>query len=220
MSFVITIRGRFAQIVRHVSRCSCCAATVFGLLSLASGCTKPGIAQEPQSRLESPAGAASKDAIAATPTGSPAKKVATRSAVVRSGAARQLGESLTSPTVPAWAADAIFYQIFPERFCNGDSANDPTRESLESPDLVPKSWAISPWTGDWYARANWEKQRGPNFFENGVFDRRYGGDLQGVIQKLDYLSSLGINVIYLNPVFYAKSLHKYDGSSFHHCSVS
>ena len=115
-----------------------------------------------------------------------------------------MGESLTSQTVPAWAADAVFYQIFPERFCNGDRSNDPTRESLESPDLVPKSWTISPWTGDWYARADWEKERGPNFFENGVFDRRYGGDLQGVISKLDYLSSLGINVIYLNPVFYAR----------------
>jgi cyclomaltodextrinase len=125
-------------------------------------------------------------------------------------------ESLSSPTVPAWAADAIFYQIFPERFCNGDRSNDPTRQSLESPDLMPKTWKISPWTGDWYARADWEKERGPNFFENGVFDRRYGGDLQGVIDKLDYLLDLGINVIYFNPVFYARSLHKYDGNSFHH----
>ena len=49
-----------------------------------------------------------------------------------------------------------------------------------------------------------------------MFDRRYGGDLQGVLDKLDYLSSLGINTIYFNPVFYARSLHKYDGSSFHH----
>ena len=81
---------------------------------------------------------------------------------------------------------------------------------------MPKDWKISPWTGDWYARADWEKERGPNFFENGVFDRRYGGDLQGVLSKLDYLANLGINTIYFNPVFYAKSLHKYDGASFHH----
>ena len=130
---------------------------------------------------------------------------------VEEGASR-----LSSATVPAWAADAVFYQIFPERFCNGDPANDPTRESLESPEAVSAKWKISPWTGDWYARADWEKERGPNFYENGVFDRRYGGDLQGVLSKLDYLSNLGINTIYFNPVFYARSLHKYDGSSFHH----
>jgi len=124
--------------------------------------------------------------------------------------------ALSSATVPEWAADAIFYQIFPERFANCDPSNDPTRESLESPESVPKSWAISPWTGDWYARADWEKQLGPNFFENGVFHRRYGGDLAGVIEKLDYLATLGINTIYFNPVFYARSLHKYDGNSFHH----
>jgi len=124
--------------------------------------------------------------------------------------------ALASATVPAWAADAVFYQIFPERFCNGDTSNDPTRDSLESPDNMPVNWKISPWTGDWYVRADWEKQRGPNFYENGVFDRRYGGDLQGVLDKLDYLAGLGINVIYFNPVFYARSLHKYDGASFHH----
>jgi glycosidase len=123
---------------------------------------------------------------------------------------------LSSATVPEWAADAVFYQLFPERFANGDPANDPTRESLEAPDDVPQSWAISPWTGDWYARADWEKELGPNFFENGVFHRRYGGDLQGVLDKLDYLAELGINTIYFNPVFYARSLHKYDGNSYHH----
>ena len=213
---MITLRGRFAPIDGHVGRWSCCAAVVLLLMSLASGCSEQGAARERQSALEPTSQAPSKAAIAATPVAAPAKKVATRSVGVRSDAARHTGESLTSPTVPAWAADAVFYQIFPERFCNGDRSNDPTRESLESPELVPKSWAISPWTGDWYARADWEKERGPNFFENGVFDRRYGGDLQGVISKLDYLSGLGINVIYLNPVFYARSLHKYDGSSFHH----
>lgn len=117
-------------------------------------------------------------------------------------------------TVPAWVADAIFYQIFPERFANGDPQNDPTRDSLEGP--APESWQVSPWTGDWYARADWEQEIGPNFYENGVFHRRYGGDLQGVIGKLDYLQQLGINAIYFNPVFFARSLHKYDGNTFHH----
>ncbi len=119
-------------------------------------------------------------------------------------------------TVPDWAADAVFYQIFPERFRNGDPSNDPTRTSLEFPDLVPESWAISPWTGDWYARAPWERQLGTTFYDDGVFHRRYGGDLQGVLDKLDYLRQLGINTIYFNPVFYARSLHKYDGNTFHH----
>ncbi len=120
------------------------------------------------------------------------------------------------PAVPDWAADAVFYQIFPERFANGDPNNDPTRDTLEFPDGVPDSWQLSPWTGDWYVRADWERKLGPNFFENGVFHRRYGGDLQGVLERLDYLEMLGINAIYFNPLFYARSLHKYDGNSFHH----
>jgi glycosidase len=119
-------------------------------------------------------------------------------------------------TVPDWVTDALFYQVFPERFCNGDPSNDPVRASLEFPDVVPDSWTVSPWTGDWYARAAWEQQMGDDFYDDGVFHRRYGGDLQGVIDKLDYLRDLGINAIYLNPVFYARSLHKYDGNSFHH----
>ncbi|MEZ4702108.1 MAG: glycoside hydrolase family 13 protein [Rhodothermales bacterium] len=117
---------------------------------------------------------------------------------------------------PAWVTDAVFYQIFPERFRNGDPSNDPTRASLEFPDVVPASWAISPWTADWYSRAPWEREMGPDFYENGVFHRRYGGDLQGVIDKLDYLKDLGINAIYFNPLFYARSMHKYDGNTYHH----
>ncbi len=128
----------------------------------------------------------------------------------------QKNETSAAKRVPDWARDAIFYQIFPERFCNGDPKNDPTRDSLEFPDVVPSNWKVTPWTGDWYERADWEKQMGASFYEDGVFHRRYGGDLQGVINKLDYLAKLGINTIYFNPVFYARSLHKYDGNSFHH----
>lgn len=113
-----------------------------------------------------------------------------------------------------WVPDAVFYQIFPERFANGDPSNDPTRESLE--DDVPASWRISSWTGDWYARDAWEQEIGADFFEHGVFHRRYGGDMRGVIDRLDYLQNLGVTAIYFNPVFHARSLHKYDGSSFHH----
>jgi cyclomaltodextrinase len=125
---------------------------------------------------------------------------------------------------PSWPAHAVWYQIFPERFRNGDPTNDPTRDTLENPGKVPANWRISPWTGDWYARDDWETAQDhgpssddtPNFYKDGVFDRRYGGDLQGVIDKLDYLQRLGVNAIYLNPVFYAPSLHKYDGSALNH----
>ena len=117
---------------------------------------------------------------------------------------------------PAWAAEAIFYQIFPDRFCNGDPKNDPTRDSLEPPIGPGPSWRISSWTADWYARDDWEKEMGSDFYRDGVFDRRYGGDLKGVLDKLDYLSGLGINAIYFNPLFYSHSLHKYDGNSYHH----
>lgn len=122
--------------------------------------------------------------------------------------------------VPDWAADAVWYQIFPERFWNGDPTNDPTRASLEYPPALPPapaSWRLSPWTGDWYARDAWEREMGDDFYESyAVFHRRYGGDLQGVIERLDYLQELGITAIYFNPVFYARSLHKYDGNTFHH----
>lgn len=115
-----------------------------------------------------------------------------------------------------WATDAVWYQIFPERFRNGDPGNDPTHESLEFPDVVPRTWAVSAWTDDWYSRAPWEVALGSRFYEDGVFHRRYGGDLQGVLEKLDYFSELGINAIYFNPLFYARSLHKYDGNTYHH----
>jgi glycosidase len=118
--------------------------------------------------------------------------------------------------VPAWVKEAIFYQIFPDRFRDGDSQNNPVRESLEDHAGVPENWQVTPWTSDWYSQADWERDLSENFFEKGVFNRRYGGDLQGVLDKLDYLQNLGVNAIYFNPVFYGKSLHKYDGSSMHH----
>ncbi len=122
----------------------------------------------------------------------------------------------TIEKVPTWAHEAVFYQIFPERFRNGDPSNDPARASLETPieGRVPEGWQVTPWTSGWYARAGWEEAMGG--FYDGVFDRRYGGDLQGVIDRLDYLDSLGVTALYLNPVFWARSLHKYDGNTYHH----
>lgn len=80
--------------------------------------------------------------------------------------------------IPTWVRDAVFYQIFPDRFYNGDPNNDP-------PGV--RAWGKPPTRGSFF-----------------------GGDLVGIIQKLDYLSDLGITTLYLTPVFTAPSNHKYD----------
>lgn len=118
----------------------------------------------------------------------------------------------TGNSVPDWARDAIWYQIFPERFRNGEPNNDPCPGDIAT-GSVP-GWRVSPWGMDWYRQAAWERKLGP--FYRSVYLRRYGGDLIGVREKLDYLQDLGVNAIYLNPIFMARSLHKYDGSCFHH----
>jgi len=118
--------------------------------------------------------------------------------------------------VPAWTQQAVWYQIFPERFRNGDPGNDPQLEDIigswpHDPDLP---YQVSSWTGDWFALQSWESQERDFYFH--VQRRRYGGDLQGVLDKLDYLQELGVTAIYFNPMFEAPSSHKYDGASFHH----
>ena len=118
---------------------------------------------------------------------------------------------------PEWAKTAVWYQIFPERFNNGDPNNDPVRESLEGtwPYLVPQDWEVSPWTSDWYRLQPWEINTGKDFYHVAQL-RRYGGDLQGVIDKLDYLHELGVTALYLNPIFESASLHKYGATLYHH----
>lgn len=122
-----------------------------------------------------------------------------------------------SVDVPEWAKEAVWYQIFPERFRNGDPHNDPTPADLQGawPHLVPDGWKISDWTSDWYDPEDWERATGKPFYVTCQI-RRYGGDLQGMLDKLDYLQSLGVTALYLNPMFDAPSLHKYDGSLYHH----
>ncbi len=120
--------------------------------------------------------------------------------------------------VPSWSKTAIWYQIFVERFRNGDPTNDPTREDIKYayPDSIPGNWAITPWGQDWYqpdayfANSNLDKK-----WDNLQL-RRYGGDLQGVIDELDYLDSLGINAIYFNPLNDSPSMHKYDPRHWRH----
>lgn len=85
-------------------------------------------------------------------------------------------------TPPAWVKDAVFYQIFPERFANGDPSINPK-------DTLP--WGEKP---EWF-----------NFF---------GGDLQGIMDHLDHLTDLGINAIYMTPIFKATTNHKYDTEDY------
>ena len=101
--------------------------------------------------------------------------------------------------VPEWAKGAVQYQIFPERFCNGDPSNDVTDNEYYY--TVGHAKHIS----DWSAL--------PTDTDIRSF---YGGDLQGILDKLDYLQSLGIEVLYLNPVFVSPSSHKYDVQDYEH----
>ena len=119
--------------------------------------------------------------------------------------------------VPEWSKGVLWYQIFPERFCNGDVTNDPQLADIKGswPHNDTAAWEISPWTMDWYAMQPWEKENGQDIWYQ-LQRRRYGGDIQGIINKLDYIQALGVGAIYLNPLFMAPSLHKYDGAMYHH----
>ncbi|WP_256760021.1 glycoside hydrolase family 13 protein [Cohnella sp. WQ 127256] len=86
---------------------------------------------------------------------------------------------------PSWVQDAVVYQIFPERFANGNPANNPQ--------------GVRSWTSE----------------EAVERDSFYGGDILGIIEKLPYLHNLGINVIYLTPVFESTSNHKYNTTDYY-----
>jgi cyclomaltodextrinase len=122
---------------------------------------------------------------------------------------------------PEWARHAVWYQILPERFANGDPSNDPTAESLQGavhgPALHP-GWQTHPWTSDWYAQQPWEAASDKSLHAN-LADRRYGGDIAGIMKRLPYLRELGVTALYLNPVFDAPSHHKYDAATLHHIDV-
>jgi len=119
--------------------------------------------------------------------------------------------------VPGWARRVVWYQIFPERFRNGDPANDPTLADQDGafPHDPDSPWRVHPWTSDWYELQPYERQSGRDIWTS-IQRRRYGGDLQGVIDRLDYLRDLGVGALYLNPIFEAPSHHKYDGATYHH----
>ena len=120
---------------------------------------------------------------------------------------------------PEWAEGIVWYQIFPERFANGDSTNDPNVEKVfANSKYIPQNWRVTKWTANWFQTPPWEEMK--RNFDWHFHERRYGGDIKGIIDHLDYLEKLGVKGIYLNPVFEAVSLHKYDGSTYHHIDVN
>lgn len=130
-------------------------------------------------------------------------------------------EQLAYEDSPRWAQEAIWYQIFVERFRNGSSDNEPQPANMQAGlfDPIPESWEVHPWASNWYGMMPWEVEGGLSFYTN-VQMRRYGGDLAGVINKIPYLKELGINAIYFNPINDAPSLHKYDARSYHHVDIN
>jgi cyclomaltodextrinase len=131
------------------------------------------------------------------------------------GQARPLTAPFDEP--PGWAREAIWYQIFVERFRNGDPSNDPKPAFMQGayPGYVPANWKVTPWNQDWYEQEDWAKAEVGHFHKLAAA-RRFGGDLQGVLEKLDYLQDLGITAIYFNPLNDSPSLHKYDARNYRH----
>lgn len=96
-------------------------------------------------------------------------------------------------STPEWAKGAVMYQIYVDRFCNGDKSNDVLTDEYVY--IGNRTRHVD----DWY-----------EYPDKMDVHRFYGGDLQGVLDKMDYLQDLGIDVIYFNPLFVSPSNHKYD----------
>lgn len=98
---------------------------------------------------------------------------------------------------PDWVRDSVFYQIFPDRFADGDPANNVGNGEYlcYGRPVAARPWGAPP-----------RKGHGACEF--------YGGDLQGIVERLDYLQDLGVTALYLNPIFTAPSSHKYDVADY------
>ena len=103
-------------------------------------------------------------------------------------------------STPAWSKGAVMYQIFVDRFCNGDVTNDVMNGEYRYNGYSSRKVE------------DWSQYPDPK----SDFVEFYGGDLQGVLNKLDYLKDLGIEAIYFNPVFVSPSSHKYDIQDYDH----
>jgi len=121
--------------------------------------------------------------------------------------ATAVGQSSYSP--PQWARGAIWYEIIPDRFEDGDSLNNSYYHEIFSSDSSLK------WTSNWYSLTEREKQQGKSFYINASL-RRYGGDLQGILNRLDYLEDLGVDVLYLTSIFTSVDPLHYSVSDHRH----
>ncbi len=99
---------------------------------------------------------------------------------------------------PTWLRDRVFYQIFPDRFANGDTDND----------VRDGAWT---YRGNVAHRRDWDERPSPD--RSGMVEF-FGGDLKGIADHLDHLVALGVNAIYLNPIFASPSNHGYDTSDY------
>lgn len=112
--------------------------------------------------------------------------------------------------VPGWARDVVYYYVFPERFRNGDKANDPRPGGGRPQDRYQNH--------DVEHHARWNEKPfkpGSGDGSDAVYNNDFfGGDLAGLTSKLDYIKSLGANTIYMTPVFRAASNHKYDTADY------
>lgn len=118
-------------------------------------------------------------------------------AVIGDGLLWQLTVTEKGFKTPDWLSGGIMYQILPDRFCN----------SGKKKDLVPKDRTMRK---DWYGIPKFKIDE-----KNKVMNSDYfGGDLEGIYKKLDYIESLGVTCIYLNPIFEAHSNHRYDTADY------
>jgi glycosidase len=123
---------------------------------------------------------------------------------------------------PEWAKDGVFYQIFPERFRNGDTLNDPdfTEPYYAGVTTLPASGKTN---GEYFHLVrDWNNISGLSkspYRTDGKPDYYsfYGGDIAGVMEKIPYLADLGVTIIYFNPLNQARSNHKYDPMDY--CSI-
>ncbi|MFC7440442.1 alpha-amylase family glycosyl hydrolase [Laceyella putida] len=109
---------------------------------------------------------------------------------------------------PDWMKEAVVYQIFPDRFYNGNKQNDRAKANARGQEPIEhRKWSQLP---DNPRMKEQEGYDGDGIWSNDFF----GGDLKGIQAKLDYIQSLGVNTLYLNPIAQAVSNHKYDATDY------